>query len=174
MTEGGQGMGLKAEGEYPALTGIEEDGAALRLLSPVYAGREGELTATLQYVYQSVLLGASGEEKLSKLLLSIAVTEMHHVQILGTLITKLGAPPLFTARPPYPVGYYSASCVNYVRSVQGMLSADILLEREAIACYERILSKLDHPRVAAVLARILRDEEVHLSTLEGAQREYLR
>ena len=34
---------------------------ALRALSPAYAGRNGELTAILQYVYQSILLDGCGK-----------------------------------------------------------------------------------------------------------------
>lgn len=164
-------MGLKADLPYPDTSGIEEDLRALRTVSPAYAGREGELTATLQYVYQSVLLGACGQKELSRLLLDIAVTEMHHVEILGTLITRLGAPPVFTACPPYPVGFYSASCVNYARDVRAMLAADLCGERAAVAAYRRMLSSLVNEEVRAVIARIVEDENVHICALEQACRE---
>ena len=159
-------MGLKSDLPYPSLDGITEDYKTLRLVSPAYAGQEGELTAVLQYVYQSIFLGANGKTEQSRMLLDIAVTEMHHVEILGTLITKLGAPPVFTACPPYPVGFYSASYVNYVKHPQGMISADILAEKASIAGYERMLRSIDNPRVAAVIERILEDEQLHVSALE--------
>lgn len=164
-------MELKADIPYPSLENVGEDCRALRIVSPAYAGREGELTAILQYVYQSVLTGACGEEELSRLLISIAVNEMRHVEILGTLITKLGAPPVFTACPPYPVGFYSASCVNYVRSPEGMLAADIQGEKQAIACYKRMLRELCNPCVSEVIGRIVKDEEVHLAALERAYKK---
>ncbi|MDE6059268.1 MAG: manganese catalase family protein [Clostridia bacterium] len=159
-------MGLKFDAPYPSLDGITEDYQTLRLISPAYAGREGELTATLQYVYQSVFLGANGMQKESKLLLDIAVTEMHHIQILGTLITKLGAPPVFTSCPPYPVGFYSASYVNYVKNPLGMIGADIIAERGAIAEYHRILGSLNNQKVYDVIERIIEDEKVHVAALE--------
>ena len=162
----GDHMGLKADLPYPTLDGITEDYRALRIVSPAYAGREGELTATLQYVYQSILLGANGLQKESRLLLDIAVTEMHHVEILGTLITKLGAPPVFTSCPPYPVGYYCASYVNYVKNPLGMIGADIIGEKAAIAEYERILRGLCNSQVSAVIERIIEDEKVHVTALE--------
>ena len=109
-------MMLQADVPYPSLDGIGEDLRTLRIISPAYAGREGELTAVLQYVYQAIYLGATGEEKSAKTLMSIAVAEMHHIELLGTLITKLGAPPVFASCPPYPVGFYSAACDLFVRA----------------------------------------------------------
>lgn len=159
-------MRVKADLPYPTLDGITEDYRTLRLVSPAYAGKEGEITATLQYVYQSILLGANGKREESKQLLDIAVTEMHHVEILGTLITKLGAPPVFTACPPYPVGFYSASCVNYVKNLREMIMADIIAERTAIAGYDFILQRCTQSQVSAVIVRIKEDEKIHVATLE--------
>ena len=150
------------------LEGVKENVRALRVVSPAYAGRDGELTAILQYVYQSILLGGSGEKELAALLLSIAKEEMRHLQIMGTLIVKLGAPPVFTACPPYPVSYYSASCVNYAKSPRAMLAADISAERTAISEYERMIACLGNEPAAAVLARIRDDEEEHLRRLREA------
>ena len=164
-------MSLKADLPYPSLDGIANDCRALRVVSPAYAGREGELTATLQYVYQSILLGEKGYGELSRLLLDIAITEMHHIEILGSLITRLGAPPVFTACPPYPVGFYSASCVNYAKSPDAMIAADIRGERGAIDCYESILGTLCDEKVRAVISRIIEDEKVHLAALERAREE---
>ena len=82
-------MELKIDAEYPAMNEITKDAQTLRALAPAYAGKHGELTAVLQYVYQSIYLDANGMGKEARLLLSIAVNEMHHLEILGTLITKL-------------------------------------------------------------------------------------
>ncbi len=150
------------------LNAVGEDLRALRIVSPAYAGRDGELTAVLQYVYQSVLLGGCGQTELAALVASIAKEEMHHLQILGTLIVKLGAPPVFTACPPYPVSYYSASCVNYAKSPRAILAADIAAERAAIAEYDRMLGCLDDAPVAAVIAHIRADEAEHLRRLRAA------
>lgn len=154
------------------MEGIGENSCMLRALSPAYAGREGEMTAILQYVYQAILLGACGEQNASETLLSIAVTEMHHLEILGTLICKLGAPPVFTSCPPYPVGYYSASCVNYVKSPAAMIQADLCGERQAVEGYRKILCKLSDERVSAVIERIIEDELVHIQALERLLCEY--
>ena len=152
--------------ENIAIGNINEDVRALRIVSPAYAGRDGELTAVLQYVYQAILLGECGMKELSQELYHIAYDEMHHLQILGTLITKLGAPPVFTACPPYPVSYYSASCVSYVRGAQEMLAADIRAEKCAIASYCRMLELLENPAVSEVISALLEDERRHLEIFE--------
>lgn len=155
---------MQQEANFPTLDEIGNDCAALRLLSPAYAGREGELTAILQYVFQAILFGEAGRKEFSSAVLSIAIDEMRHLEILGTVIAKLGAPPVFTACPPYPVGYYSASCVNYARNPRQMICADICAEENAVASYERILCRLKNPSVAAIVSRILEEERKHLET----------
>ncbi len=147
---------------YPTLEEIGRDPETLRIVSPAYAGRDGELTAVLQYVYQSIIFGEAGENAISRRLIGIAVEEMHHFELFGKMIAKLGAPPVFTACPPYPVGYYSASCVNYTRAPRQMICADICAEENAVAAYERMLCRIKNPPVAAMISRILGDEKRHL------------
>ena len=91
---------------------------------------------------------------------------MHHIELLGKLITALGAPPVFTACPPYPVGFYSASFVNYVKDEREMISADIRGEKQAIAAYRMMLRSLENKKAAAIIERIIEDEKIHLAALE--------
>ncbi len=155
---------MVAEQQYPSLEEIGEDAVTLRMLAPYYAGRDGELTAILQYVYQSVVFSETGKKEFARALVQIAVEEMHHLELLATMIAKLGAPPVFTACPPYPVGYYSAACVNYTRSPRQMLCADICAEENAVSGYENVLCRIKNAPVAAVITRILEDEKKHLKT----------
>lgn len=153
---------MVAEQSYPSLEEVKEDGMTLRLISPAYAGRDGELTAVLQYVYQSVVFSELGMGEYAHALVEIAVSEMHHLHLLAKMIAKLGAVPVYTACPPYPVGYYSAACVNYTKNPRQMLCADICAEENAIGCYETILCRVKNPPVAAVIAKILEVEKEHL------------
>ncbi len=153
---------MVAEQKYPSLEEIGEDPVTLRLIAPAYAGREGELTAVLQYVFQSVVFSEQGNAAFSRELIRIAVSEMHHLELLASMIAKLGALPVFSACPPYPVGYYSAACVNYTKIPRQMLCADICAEENAISCYEGILCRTKNAPVAAVLSRILEEEKEHL------------
>ena len=69
----------------------------IRAISPAYAGREGELTAILQYVYQSILLDGCGKSEEAKKMLHIAVEEMHHLEQIGSLLVTCGVPPIYTS-----------------------------------------------------------------------------
>lgn len=159
-------MEYQSELPYPSLDGIGEDYHTLRIVSPAYAGREGELKAILQYVYQSVLFGERGMKETATALIRIAVCEMHHLEILAKLICKLGAPPVFTACPPYPVSYYSSQSVCYVREPLQMIRADICAEENAINCYSNMLRRIDNPPVVEVIARIIEDEKIHLTDFQ--------
>ena len=162
---------FKVDKEYPSLDGITEDYKELRALSPAYAGAKGELTAILQYVYQSILFGQTGKEEMGKKLLAIAVNEMHHLELLGTAITRLGAPPAFTACLPYPVGYYSAASVNYAKAPLEMIEADIAAEKNAIADYHIILTRISNNTLIELIERIIEDEKLHLCTFESMRKE---
>lgn len=142
------------------------NGSILRALSPAYAGREGELTAVLQYVYQSVLLDGCGKTEEAKTVLKIAIEEMGHLEKIGSILVSLGVPPVYTACPPYPVAYYSAANVDYVKPLPLMMEADIRAEKGAIAYYTRILRTIDDEAVCAEIRKIRADEERHLAMFE--------
>ena len=154
------------EQPYPSLEGIGEDRAALCIVSPAYAGRAGELNAILQYVYQAVVLGETGHAEAGRELMRIAREEMHHLEVLATLICKLGAPPIYANCPLYPVGFYSAGAVDRSRELPRMLEIDLAGERMAVAQYGRMICSLQNERVSAVLQRILLDEEEHIRILK--------
>lgn len=151
------------------LESVGEDLRTLRIVTKAYAGKEGELTSVLQYVYQSVVLGQRGERELSLLLYRIASDEMRHLQTIGSLITRLGAPPIYTACPPYPVGYYSASCVNYAKDTEEILLSDLAAEENSIKTYAAMLEEMENPAAAAVILSVMQDEREHLTLLRRHQ-----
>ena len=159
-------MGLSAELPYPALNGIEKDEESVRILAPAYAAKEGELTATLQYIYQSFIFCSLSMAEYAKTLQAIAVAEMHHLDLLGRMILKMGAYPIYSACPPIPFNFYSASAVSYSVSPQKMIMDDIRAETEAIRCYERIAGRLKNEQAAAVISRIILDERLHLDAFK--------
>ncbi len=127
-----------------------KDQKMLRLISPAYAGRGGALTLALQYVYQLIALGREDAQAGSALrpLLERKLTELMQ---LGSLIEDLGAQPVFTAMPPYPVSHFTAAGVEYSKSPSAMFEADLRLERAAIERYTRLLSTLPEGSVSACL-----------------------
>jgi len=92
---------------------------------------------------------------------------MHHLDILGNMLLKLGADPVYvTAYPPNGFNFFSASAISYSKSVRKMLMDDLAGELCAIENYDKILCKLCNEEVSAVIARIKLDEELHVRVLK--------
>ena len=163
--------GLQAALPYPETAGISEDAYSVRVISPAYADRGSEMTAILQYVFQAIVLQKQGLEEYAKTLERIAVAEMHHLEILGSLLYQLGALPVFTSCPPRKFDFYSTGAVSYASDVRKMILDDILGETQAIYTYEEMIRKLKDEKVSAIIARIVLDEKLHLETLKNILRE---
>ena len=78
---------------YPKLMNIRQNIRYANLLYDNFAGEEGELTAVNQYIYEHIEL--KQYEGFSKILLSIAKEEMHHLELIGDLIKRLGKKPYY-------------------------------------------------------------------------------
>lgn len=146
--------------------GTNEKNRALRSIAPAYAGRKSVLTAALQYIHQVISLGASGMEREGRALERIAGDKLRHLEELGSLIARFGAQPLFTACPPYPVSYYSANAVEYCKTYEGMLRADVGMERALCVTYTTMLKTLEDDGAKKVVGRIAEETREHLKTVE--------
>lgn len=151
---------------YPSFDDLATDLQSATIISPAYAGLKGELTATLQYRFHNFYFESYGYKETSDLLAGISLAEMKHLDILGSLILKLGYPPVFTTTVP-SVRLYDTRAVVYGKDPQNMLISDINGELEAISLYEEIICRLTNERVVAVIRRIKLDEEFHVKLLRG-------
>lgn len=157
-------MPFAADLPYPSLDGIRCDPVAARIVAPTYSGMRSELTAILQYIYHHFVFESKDQDDIANTIAEIAVTEMHHFDILGSMLLKLGANPIMTEMPPFPRNFFSTRSVCFSNTPRQMLQDDIAGETNAIADYRRMLSRLCNPDVAAVIERIIADEELHLRT----------
>ncbi len=139
------------------LENVRENTKALKIVGTAYAGRSGVLTAVLQYVYQTVALAGAGQTEAAKAFEQLASVKLYDLELMGTLIRRLGASPVYTACPPYPVSHYSASCVDYSKSLSRMLAADLALEETAEENLARIRATVDDASVLGVLDKIAED-----------------
>ncbi len=153
---------------YPSIDEITPDMRSAKIISPAYSDSHSELTAIMQYVYHSIQFGNQGLEDIGSLLEDISIAEMHHFDILGNMLYKLGVDPIFSAQPPIRNNFFSTSYVNYSSTPEKMLSEDLAGEKKAIAMYEKMLGELNNPQVAAVIARIIKDEQLHVELLTQA------
>ena len=165
---------LKAMAEnlpYPDLSGIKPSFKDAAVISPAYADIHSELTAILQYLFHSLAFSEQGDDQNARLLMSIAVAEMRHLNLLGEALSRLGISPVFSRRPPNKCEFFSAGCVDYCTSPAAMLASDIAGESEAIRIYECILVKLSDKTLIDLISRIVLDEKMHLAALKSAYRE---
>ena len=157
---------------YPTIEGIIPDAYTLRIISPQYATSTGELNAILQYVYHSFYFKKCGYSDISKTIMSIAVAEMMHLDMLGQTILALGAAPVFSRYPGSGFDYYSTKYVAYSRTLTFMLEDDIIGERTAISQYDKMLVKLRNEKVKEIVSRIREDELLHLEVLQKILKDF--
>lgn len=158
---------LKVDLPYPDMCGIERNRYFADVIMPAYAGRESELNAILQYIYHSLRFGNLGDNTTAKLLMEIALAEMEHMKILGKLLLKLGADPVFAVCTPFGLDFYSTRVVSYSKTEEKMLLDDIMGEMLAVKGYTDIINRIGCEKVGAVIARIRLDEELHIVALKN-------
>lgn len=89
--------GLQVDLPYPSTTDFMRDECSVRIISPAYAGGASEMTAILQYIYHAVHFDCAGNKKFARILRDIAITEMHHLDMLAEMFCAMGV-SRFTAR----------------------------------------------------------------------------
>lgn len=157
---------IRVDLPYPQIKNFCPDPKSVRIISSAYAGAHGELTAILQYIYHAFHFANIGEEGTAGVLEGIAISEMQHFDMLGTMLLSLGADPVYTACPPYKSNFYNTSVISYSKTAQKMLMDDLSGEIYAAESYGRMLDRLTNEEVAAVIARIKLDEELHIKVLK--------
>lgn len=150
---------------YPPLRVKEQNHSYANLLSMDYCGSVSEMSAITQYI--------NNENRLSlehcgtaKILLSIAMAEMMHLQKLGSLICLLGGNAGFTAiQPNGRKRMWTPEYLTLPQHLPKMIAADIEAEQAAIHQYRTHMKMIRDEYVNTVLARIIRDEEYHIMML---------
>lgn len=152
----------RCEEPYPDLKRIKPNRYYADILSFDFAGYSSELTAILTYTYQSYMLKHI-DEHISEELMRIAISEMHHHEILGEMIIMLGGDPIFAnSRGQFWTGRY----VDYCKGTKRMLLMDIEGEMKAIEGYKKAISMINDETIKAILERIILDEKHHIKVLE--------
>lgn len=149
---------------YPSVDKLSKDVRSGNIISFAYATLRGEITAVLQYTYHHFYMGTLNDEYASTLM-SIAIAEMKHIDILGEAMLKLGVSPKYV-QCPNTQHFYNTSTVSQSTTPQKMLMDDIQGEMNAIADYQKMLFVLKNEQVEAIIQRIILDEQLHLETLK--------
>ncbi len=150
---------------YPSLKNITEDKRSAYVISPAYSGLNGELNAILSYEYHSQFFNKLNMPEFKETVQRIAVAEMEHLEILGELLIKLGANPVYTLRAFDKYDFYNTSNVSESNVPEKMILDEIAAEINTVNDYcemEKVLPE----NVSAVIKRIKLDEELHIKALK--------
>lgn len=164
-------MITKINKPYPRPQVMSKNKDYARLLLEDYAGKISEETAIHLYLYQHLILNHSYPE-ISKILKSIAETEMKHLELLGETITLLGTKPIFgTIKLNNDIEYWDSDNVNYNINLRDILEINIASEMEAIKNYQRNLEVIKDPYIQKLIKRIIEDEELHIAIFKDIERK---
>lgn len=156
----------KDDAPYPVASDLRPDRRTARMLLLSYGSPDSELTAITQYIYHFMMLSES-YRPIAFALKQTAEVEMHHLSLLGNCIRQLGEEPRFWSWRGQMRGYWNGGFVQYGKNIKEMLENDLLGEYCAIDEYRKVLSRVNDPQIAALIGRILADEEVHMRNLES-------
>lgn len=157
-----------AAGPYPEIKVVSSNPYYAELLMDDYAGFASEFTAITQYLYHHYIIK---NKKIAELLEGIAITEMHHMELLAETIVLLGGEPRIRGAFSTWGHYWNGCYIKYGTSVYDQLQADIEAEKQAIANYRYRIMQIDDPYIQKLLERVIQDEELHLVLFQEALRE---
>ncbi|MGL5152740.1 MAG: ferritin-like domain-containing protein [Clostridium sp.] len=149
---------------YPEMKVSEKNLHYAALLTEDYCSGVSELTAITQYVNHETRI--SGYDcNVARVILSIAMAEMTHLQILGQVIILLGGNLTYNAVYKEGAVPWEVSNVVYGYTPEDMLLSDIRGEKGAINQYIEHINMIDDPCVKSILKRIVMDEQYHVALL---------
>jgi bacterioferritin len=133
-----------------------------KLLFTANSSPLGEMTAITQYSFQSVVWD---NLEAKKLLIEIARDEMEHLNTVSQILQNIGFEPRYWVVEPQVI-YWNSSFINYSRSPQEMLEADIHSEYHAIKAYKELIAQVADPFIQHRITHILKEEEEHARRFE--------
>ncbi|MBS3976115.1 MAG: manganese catalase family protein [Syntrophomonadaceae bacterium] len=152
---------------YPEIRVERPNPYYAHLLMDNYAGVISEFTAINQYLYHYFDMKTKpGWDEVAELEEAISIVEMRHMEILAKLIFLLGGHPVYQDSCG---AYWCGHNVAYLTSDPcAQLQADIQAEYQAIVLYQKRIYEINDRFVKANLARIIKDEELHLQLFTEA------
>lgn len=135
-----------------------------KVLLEHYAGRNSELSSSIQYINHRSNIS---NRYIRELLGLFAAEELGHMEIIAAAIKKLGGPPLTCVNSqgaPWGITYIDQS-VDY----STVLQADVQAETRAGRLYQQHLGLTSDPNMKRMINFLIGREEVHKRLLQKAQ-----
>ena len=156
---------ISVEIEYPSLVNEKQNKKTARILGETFMGGHSELKSIFQYACHYFNFKKFGEEKSANVFLGILLCEMNHMEILGELLLKLGANPVYYL--PIPLfNDFLLRQVNFNKTKRKMVLEMISAEMVSIERYKKIVNNVSSDITRAVIERIILDEELHVKVLK--------
>jgi bacterioferritin len=142
---------------YPSVPKLYPNKRYCNLIYDNFGGEEGELTAITQYIYEH--MNFKKEEAISHILQDIAIEEMHHLDILGEIITNLGEKPIYQNSNQK---LWIANNVTYdICNLRDAIKKNMKDEESAIIGYRKLLRYTNNIHLRRIYERIILDETTH-------------
>lgn len=141
-----------------------QDPMFAKVLLEHYAGRNSELSSSIQYLNHRSNMS---NRHVRELLGLFAAEELGHMEIIAVAILKLGGPPLTCVN-----AQGAPWVVNYIdQSVDSMTILQVDVQAEARAChlYQKHLELTSDPNMKRMINFLIGREEVHKRLLQRAQ-----
>ena len=152
---------------YPEVVVREPNEHYARLLMEDYSGKDSEFTAATQYIYHHFV--SAREKEAATALEKIAIVEMMHMEKLADAIIQLGGDPTYKQGCDKS---WTAENVAYGETLLQRLHMNLASEYGAIHNYRSHIRQISDPCIRALLARIIKDEEIHICRLQELIEKY--
>lgn len=146
---------------YPPIVVAGKNRLYAGLMHMNMCAAHSELTALMQYLYQSWVMNANHAEAAQDLQ-RIAMVEMHHLNIIAQLVQQLGGDPVYAVSFRRRRRVWDGTMVSPCKNFFHMMQNNLLAEQETIDRYRRQAAMVQDASLAAVLLRIVEDEKVHV------------
>lgn len=157
---------------YPSLKDIKYNPDNAKILQSDFSGINGEYTTISVYTYQHLWFSDKKQE-FSETIRNIAIVEMHHLDLLGKAIIKMGGDPRYRYyNRTSAYSYWSASLVSYEKNLKNIILENIESEQKAISNYSQHIKIIKDEKVKELLTRIILDEKKHVLTFENLYKKY--
>jgi Mn-containing catalase len=141
-----------------------QDPMFAKVLLEHYAGRNSELSSSIQYLNHRSNMS---NRYVRELLGLLAAEELGHMEIIAVAIIKLGGPPLKCANSqgaPWVINYIDQSIDPIT-----LLQVDMQAETRACQLYQQHLELTNDPNMKRMINFLVGREEVHKRLLQKAQ-----
>ena len=157
---------------------------ATLLLDAFASSADSEIQAIAQYIYHSKTISNS---TISKALMCISLIEMHHLDVLGELITMLGGKPFYQNSNK---NFWMTGNISYIDKniiyekehsnsdnnkeiTRRKMESNIDSERNTINGYKRLLKNIEDKYIEKIIVKIISDEQTHIKIFEKLIDKYL-